>query len=318
MPSGGIPAQPAPLYAEVAEGPADGQAQFLRTDDGLRIRVAHWGHDAPSGTVLLFPGRTEFVEKYGRAATDLRARGFATMAVDWRGQGLAARLLDKPALGHVIDFSNYQRDVATMLAHARAVNLPQPFFLLGHSMGGCIALRSVFNGVPVQAVAFTAPMWGIRMGRGMRPVAWGLSGSAALLRLGHLIVPGQTTQTYVLRQGFSGNDLTGDRGMFDYMTAQLQAYPDLALGGPTLQWLNAALRETRRLTAMPAPAVPALTFLGTEESIVEVTRIQRRMDTWPGAELRLVAGARHEVMMETPSIRAMVFDAIAAHFIANS
>ena len=81
----------APLFPQ-ADGPQGGVAQWLTTSDGVRVRVAVWGRDAPKGTVLLFPGRTEYVEKYGRAAGDLLARGFATVAIDWRGQGLADRL----------------------------------------------------------------------------------------------------------------------------------------------------------------------------------------------------------------------------------
>ena len=105
----------APLFAE-ADGPAGGVAYWLTTVDQIRIRVAVWGHDAAKGTVLLFPGRTEYVEKYGRAATDLLTRGYATVTVDWRGQGLADRLQPNAALGHVADFKDYQLDVDAVVA----------------------------------------------------------------------------------------------------------------------------------------------------------------------------------------------------------
>ncbi len=68
------------------------------------------------GTVLLFPGRTEYIEKYGRAARDLYQRGFATLTVDWRGQGLADRMLEDARIGHVHYFTDYQKDVAAMIA----------------------------------------------------------------------------------------------------------------------------------------------------------------------------------------------------------
>ena len=58
-----------------------------KTRDGVRLRAGLWHREAEAGTVLLFPGRTEYVEKYGRAARHFAARGLATMA--WTGAGRA-------------------------------------------------------------------------------------------------------------------------------------------------------------------------------------------------------------------------------------
>ncbi len=299
----------------MAEGPADGAAYFLTTGDGLRIRTAVWGQStATEGTVLLFPGRTEFAEKYGRTARDLAELGLATLAVDWRGQGIAARLLPDPALGHVWRFADYQKDVAAMVAQARALDLPRPWFLLAHSMGGCIGLRALIEGLPVQAAVFTAPMWGIRMKTAMRPVAWTLTSVARAVRMGHVLTPGQAVETYILRAPFEENHLTSDPETYAYMQRQLREHPDLALGGPSLQWLGAALTEMRALARRPAPPVPTLAFLGTEEEIVEPAPIRRRMTTWPRGRLEVIAGARHEVLMERPETRRRIMDQLAEHF----
>ncbi|NCO87779.1 MAG: alpha/beta hydrolase [Rhodobacterales bacterium] len=310
-------ALPAPLFDEVADGPAGGVAHWLTTADGLRIRVAQWGAQAPHGTVLLFPGRTEYVEKYGRTAADLLARGFATLTIDWRGQGLAQRLLAEPLLGHVGAFRDYQQDVAAMLAHARAQGLPEPYYLLAHSMGGCIGLRALIEGLPVAAAAFTGPMWGIGIARALRPIAWALTGVSGPLRFDHRIAPGQTLQTYTQRAGFEGNDLTNDRAMFAYMQAQLQAHPELAIGGPTLRWLGEALRETRALARLPSPPVPCLAFLGLEEGIVDAARIRARMADWRQGRLVTLPTCKHEVLMETPGPRAQALADMAAHFLAH-
>lgn len=304
----------APLFASVAEGPPDGRAYWLETADSVRIRVAHWGADAPGGTVLLFPGRTEYVEKYGRAAAEFRARGLATLTVDWRGQGMATRLGPRPAIGHVARFRDYQHDVAALVAHARAAGLPQPWFLVAHSMGGAIGLRALIEGLPVQAAVFTGPMWGITIPAYKRPVAWGLSALSRPLRFGHAFPPGSDDKSYVLHNPFDGNSLTSDREMYDYMRRQIAAHPDLSLGGPSLIWLNESLREMRALATARSPGVPALTFLGTDESIVDPGRIRQRMARWQGGELVVVPGARHEVLMETPPTRRMVFDRTAALF----
>ena len=51
----------APFYAELAEGPEGARAYWIGTQDNLRVRIAHYpGPDDAQGTVLMFPGRTEY------------------------------------------------------------------------------------------------------------------------------------------------------------------------------------------------------------------------------------------------------------------
>ena len=141
----------APLFSAVADGPEGGRAFWVTAADGVRLRLGLWTHPGAQGTVLLLPGRTEYVEKYGRAAGDLRARGFATVVIDWRGQGLADRPLDDPMSGHVGDFAEYQLDFDAMVGFARAQGLPEPYYLMAHSMGGCIGLRALLRGSSSEA-----------------------------------------------------------------------------------------------------------------------------------------------------------------------
>ena len=282
----------------------------------MRLRVAVWGRDAPQGTVLVLPGRTEAIEKYGRTCRALHDRGFATAVIDWRGQGLSDRLHADPALGHVHRFADYQKDVAAMLALVRALDLPVPVFLLAHSMGGAIGLRALMAGLDVRAAVFSSPMWDIRIARRMRPVAWTLSTLARPFGLGHVLAPGQSPVSYLLEGTFGSNTLTSDPAMWDYMCRQVRADPRLGLGGPSLAWLNEALRENRRLRSLPSPPVPAITFAAGDEAIVTPEAIRDRMARWPRGRLVEVPGARHEVLMETPARQQMIFDAIAAHFTA--
>jgi lysophospholipase len=309
----------APLFHDVADGPAGGRAFWLRAADGVRIRVGHWPcaqGEAVRGTVLLFPGRTEYVEKYGRAAAELAARGYDTLTIDWRGQGLADRLLPDRRVGHVGRFTDYQKDVAAMVQAAQDLDLPRPYYLLAHSMGGCIGLRALMEGLPVAACAFTGPMWGIQMASATRPAAWVLSWGAPRLGLGHHLAPGTKPETYVLAEPFDDNTLTRDAEMYGYMRHQMTSYPQLCLGGPSLRWLNEALIEMAGLARRPAPPQPCLTYLGTQERIVCPARIAARMGGWAGGVLRQVQGGEHEVMMDTPATRAMVFTGVAAHFAA--
>jgi len=304
----------APLFHDIAQGPDGGQTYWLKTADGLRIRVGHWDKEDAKGTVLIFPGRTEFVEKYGHAAKALHDRGYASLAIDWRGQGIADRMLPNRAIGHVKHFTDYQTDVQAVLAHAKALDLPKPYFLIGHSMGGCIGLRALLDGLDVKAAMFSAPMWGIQMSTALRPVAWGLSAVSTQLGFDGTLAPGQSEQSYVLRADFEGNTLTNDPDMFSTLRAQLNRHPDLALGGPSLRWLNTSLREMHNLSLRPAPDIPCITFLGSNEAIVDPIRIQNRMRDWPGGALLMIAGGQHEMLMDAPKIRNAIFDQTTALF----
>lgn len=304
----------APLYRDVTAGPPGGCAYWLAASDGVRIRIGVWRDGAPRGTVLLFPGRTEYVEKYGDAARELGERGYATLAVDWRGQGLADRLIEDPRLGHVNAFSDYMRDVDAVVEAAGQLDLPRPWHLLGHSMGGGIGLFALMERLPVVSAAFTGPMWGIRLRPVVRPVAWALTTVAPLIGLGNRTPPSTRPENYVLSQPFEDNVLTRDREMYDLMRTQITAHPDLAIGGPTLIWLREALQATAAMAARPSPEVPALCILGGAERIVDVDRVRARMDAWTGGELLTIPDAEHEVMMERPQVRTTVFDRAAGLF----
>ena len=90
--------------------------ESLHAVDGLRLRAARW---TPSrrvrGTVALFPGRAEFIEKYFETIGQLLDRGFSVAALDWRGQGLSERALSDRRKGYVRDFSEYDTDLETFM-----------------------------------------------------------------------------------------------------------------------------------------------------------------------------------------------------------
>ncbi|SNR55820.1 alpha/beta fold hydrolase [Puniceibacterium sediminis] len=304
---------PAPFRNDLAEGPAGAAAFWVHADDGVRLRVAHYPSVGTSrGTILLFPGRTEYVEKYGRTAVDFSRAGYDILTIDWRGQGLADRLLGDANVGHVTYFIDYQRDVAAMITAAGALNLPRRMHLIAHSMGGCIGLRAVMDGLPVASCVFTGPMWGIRIAPPIRPAAWALGWGCGRIGLGHVYAPGTKPTSYVTSEPFKGNLLTSDAEMYAYMRGQLAANPQLALGGPSMRWLHQALQECRVLNRRPSPDLPCLTLVGTNERIVDVPRIHDRMARWPQGTLEIVEGGEHEVLMEGPAIRARVMPKILA------
>ncbi|TCL10066.1 lysophospholipase [Shimia isoporae] len=306
----------APFHHDVAEGP-EARAYWLKTSDDVRIRVAHWPKNNSRGTVFMFPGRTEYVEKYGRAAGEFAALGYETLGIDWRGQGLADRLIDNPRAGYVVDFPDYQKDIAAFLEAAEELNLPKPWFLVAHSMGGCIGLRAVMEKLPVNGVVFSGPMWGIMMSAAVKPGAWALMRLASTFGFAENFAPTTGAETYVVQQDFDENTLTNDRDMYEYMRKQVTTYPGLALGGPSLHWLREAIAECKLLNSKPSPDLPCLTFMGDNEAIVTQRNVYERMGRWGNGQLEIILGGQHEVLMEGPDVRAKVFAQIGDFFDAN-
>lgn len=308
--------RPAPLNHLPGEAHSPGQAFFLRTEDGLRLRLGLWQPEGEAaGTVLLFQGRTEYLEKYTPIAARLVAEGHAVLSIDWRGQGMSDRLLPDPRAGHIGDFADYQTDVVEMVVAADSLALPRPWHLLAHSMGGCIGLAALLNGLPVRTAAFSAPMWGLHHPRVPDAVITGLTGTARRLGRADLTALGTGGGgAYLLDAPFRDNALTGDPLQWARLVAQAGLWPDLTLGGATYAWIAAARAECRRLAALPSPEMPVLIGLGGAESVVSSRAIRDRAATWPQAQLLDLPGARHELMFESAPVAERFMTAVLALF----
>src|SRR5882724_6565842 len=119
----------------------------VKTADGVVLRFARF--DPPpgrKGTLVVLPGRAEFIEKYFEVVDDARARGFAVAILDWRGQGLSERALPNARKGHIYDFSEYDRDLEAFVKEIVLPDCPAPYYALAHSMGSAVMIRAVQHG----------------------------------------------------------------------------------------------------------------------------------------------------------------------------
>ncbi|WP_069300759.1 alpha/beta hydrolase [Neptunicoccus sediminis] len=302
----------AELHTDLERMPEGGKAYWRSCADGTRIRVAVW-QGSGDKTVLVFPGRTEFIEKYGDVTDRLLDRGYSVAVVDWRGQGLSDRHPVHPPMGWVKEFSDYQLDVAEVLATVRDTGLPDPYAMIAHSMGGAIGLRALLDGLPVEKAIFSAPMWDIYVASHMRVPAWIVSTFGPGIGLGQRFVPTGGPTNYVQEQPFEGNALTNDEASYKVMQSHIAQHPEMGLGGPSVHWLNRAKRETRALIAAAPPPHDCLCFLGSKESIVSKDAIRKVMGKWPNGQLVELEGAQHEVLMEEPHVLKQVWLEIDAH-----
>lgn len=287
----------APLFTDIARAPKGGKAQWRTCSDGVRIRVATW-KKGTKGTILIFPGRTEFIEKYGPVVKSILDRGYSAAVVDWRGQGLADRLVPDHQLGHVVHFDDYQLDVAEFLNAVSDAKLPKVKSMIAHSMGGSIGLRALHNGLDIEKAIFSAPMWGIYVPPILRIPAALITNIGPFIGLAKRFSPNTSNANYVQVQPYKGNTLTNDQKTYDWLTSQIDAHPELGIGGPSISWLRQALTECAKLLRMPAPPQECLCLLGSNEAIVSSKSIYQIIGKWTNGKLVLVDNAQHEIFME--------------------
>jgi lysophospholipase len=287
----------------------------LKTSDGVLLRFARFAPPAGRrGTVCLFPGRTEWIEKYFETVRDLRSRGFAVAILDWRGQGLSTRALDDRLKGHVGSFSEFDIDLDTFMREVVLPDCPPPIFGLGHSMGGTILIRAAYRGHRwFDRIVLSAPMIGIALVKSMAIASFALT-AARLAGFGASYVPGRYRGVLDLRP-FTGNILTTDPVRYARNAAILDAEPALGLGGPTVTWCDAAFQAMR---AMHEPSYPAhirqpILIVGAgHDAIVSNTAIEDfAMLSRTGSHL-VVNGAQHEILMERDRYRSQFWAAFDA------
>ncbi|MDX2235454.1 MAG: alpha/beta hydrolase [Hyphomonadaceae bacterium] len=293
--------------------PAGGEELWFEGRGGVKLRALF----APAqgrarGSVILFTGRTEFLEKYFEVVVELQRRGFAVFAMDWRGQGLSGRELKNPLKGH---FHSFDDPVTDLYGALRSLGdrLPRPHIVLAHSMGGAIALRALqTNKVSAEGAVFSAPMWGIANVKGL---AEDFAKFMAAMGLGGAFVPG--VETRWTKQSFKKNALTHDPERYARAQGLVAADKRLALAGPTLGWVAAAIEtlETfRQPSALKHLRFPVAVMSAAEEALVDNKSHPEIVAMLPNATLTVIPGARHEIMMETDDIRAKfwaVFDGVA-------
>lgn len=295
--------------------PDGAEEHWFEGRGGVRMRAL----TAPStagparGSVIVAPGRTEFIEKYFETIRELQARGFAVFCIDWRGQGLSGREVDNPLKGHFASFDDPVNDLSTALK-LLASRLPRPHIALAHSMGGAIVLRALqTRRIELDAAAFTAPMWGIA---NLGKLAKSYVRFMTSLGAGGNFAP--SVERKWKRENFKRNPVTQDKERHARCQGLICAEPRLALAGPTVGWVAAAADATEAFMQSGAFAhvrIPILIVTAGKEELVDNASHEAVAAQLPNATHIVIAGAKHEILMERDEFRAefwAAFDRLAA------
>ena len=301
--------------------PSGANVGVFKGYDGEFLRYAHWNATVGPrrGTVCIFTGRTEYIEKYFETVADLRRRGFTVAIFDWRGQGGSFRSADDRRKGHIDDFSEYDQDISNFMREIVLPDCPPPYAVLAHSMGGHIFLRNATSsGSWFEKAALVAPMVDLDPNILQYPanVVWAYAAAAKLFGFAEFYVRGGSPTGGMIGE-FETNILTSDRERHQRNFMLEEAARDLLIGSPTIGWLNAALRSIAKINHpdfFSTIKIPTLIFAAGQDVIVPSRSVEDYAARLKSGTGILLPDAKHEILQETDDIRTRFWAAFDAYF----
>ncbi len=286
-----------------------GEDAFFAAVDGTQIRYVIWpALDAGGrGGVILLPGRSEFIEKYSETVQDLLARGFWIAAMDWPGHGLSGRPLSNRHKHHLTSFAPMVEDLKRFIEELEARRLGRPRIILAHSMGAHVALRYLHDyPYRVDGAVLSAPMVALTFAPLGRRLTRSLTRLAMTFGFGKRYAPGQTNYGALQRSDANMRLLTSDPERFQIEHRWIGQNPDLALGGVTYGWLDAAMASIAEINApgyAEAIETPILIVQAGADRLVDNPRQEAFGRRLPNATFLRIEGARHEILNEREEYR---------------
>jgi len=268
----------------------------LRTADGLGLAARAWMPDSPRAVVALVHGINEHGGRYGFLAARANREGIGVVAADLRGHGRSPG-----ERAYIERFDDLLLDVDALLARAREVAAGRPVFLMGHSMGGAVALRWLSQ---------------------RREPPEGLVLSSAALKVG-----GDVPRLLILMAPLLSRILPHQRGtrlapeVLSRDPAAVAAYEadplvtKLAVPARTAAGIMRAMELN--LASAASATVPVYLFHGDADRLTDPDGSREIHARWGGRDktLRLWPGSRHETLndLDREAVAKELMDWLLAH-----
>ncbi|WP_416355273.1 alpha/beta fold hydrolase [Aureimonas phyllosphaerae] len=277
----------------------------------------------PVAVLLLFHGLAEHSARYERTARDLATLGITTYVHDHRGHGSTTahdaplrRFAKRDGVRKIL------RDCHAVRERAQRDLADLPVFVLGHSLGGAIALHYArrYGGGLSGCLVWNAGMrfgWQTRLGSGALKVEKMLKGSD----VASLVFARATFEAWartVPNRRTDADWLTHDPAIADaYMRDPLCGWTPTVSMAEDILVLIRDNASHEALSQIPHD-LPIHCLGGTldpaTEGGAEVKRLAERLREAGSreVELTIVEGARHETLNEVDPFRAQALDALEA------
>jgi acylglycerol lipase len=258
---------------------------------GVPLYVRFWIPPAPRALVVVAHGLGEHGGRYAGLADAVGRRGFGVVAHDHQGHGSSGG-----RRGDVERFSDYAGDLACVLGSLGNSHPSAPLVLLGHSMGGVVAVQFLLRAPgrqPVAGLVLSSP--------GFVPVvpiaSWKHHLAKTLVR---------AWPSLALPTGIAPEHLSRDAAIVKAFRADPLTHSQVSL-----RWY-AGFEQARRecLTQAERVRVPLYAFHGTGDNVTALSGTEQfvRAAQSPDKTLRLWPGLLHETLNETEPERSHVIE----------
>jgi len=268
-------------------------------DDMVRIFYQSWQAQKPKGVVVISHGLGEHSDRYSNIMNALAGAGISFYALDHRGHGKSGG-----KRGHVDRYMKYVDDLKKLVdTLVKTENPGLPVILLGHSMGGLIAMRYALEypedlkglilSAPALVPAVAVPGWKKSLGRIFSVIAPGLA-------MNNELDPADISSDPDVVQAYRDDPLVHDMVSARWYTEYLKSAAE-------------CLDRAGELT------VPLLVFHGTDDRIVDFagTVQVHESATSRDKKKQLFEGLYHETMNEVEHERVKVLDAAAKWILSH-
>lgn len=253
--------------------------ETVTASDGLRLFVRRYEVDGAKAGVVIAHGFGEHSGRYDALNRHLTSNGYSVTVYDHRGHGLSDGLP-----GHVESFSEYDDDLERVLKLENERVGSRPVFLIGHSMGGLIALRfAARRGDQVAGVAVSAPLIAVAVSVPAHKIMIAKVGArfSPRMRVDNEINPSHLSRDPEVGRAYAADPLVNRKVSAKWFAEATKAMQEAADWAPRIQ-------------------TPLLVMHGTEDRLASVDATKRLFERAGSSDKELVIypGYYHELFNE--------------------
>ncbi len=256
----------------------EGQASVdhVLAKDGTPLLLRHWAVESgePWASMVLVHGLAEHCGRYEHVGAQFARAGIDVQGFDLRGFGGSGG-----PRASIDRWSQFHDDLEERLVAIRSRNPARPIVLLGHSMGGLVALGYVLDGrARPDLLVLSAPAIGAKIPLWQRALVASLRKVALNMALANRLDPDDLSCVAAVGE--------------QYMRDPLNQHKS------TVRFAHAAFGEQRRVAAsLDRLAIPTLVVHGSDDQIVP-TEASAPLERQPGVTRKIYPGLRHELHNE--------------------
>lgn len=278
-----------------------------------KIHYLEFNH--PGQPIVIFPGMTEPAVKYWHLAKYFQRQGFPVYVLDHIGQGFSSSELnqdkDNRFKVHIHKFEDYVKAATEFLKFVKKRHKKKPF-VLAHSMGGQIAIRTI-EAHPdlVDRLVTTAPM--LKMELGWMP-SWLVSTVLSLFDKERWI-PGRPPRDNPT--AVKNSRVTHSQEQLDFVHELFQKFPEAQRKGPTVGWLQQSLQQTQMPIQYQRIQIPVLLMTAGQDFFVKIPPQRSFCKNLSQCQWVFIKEARHEIFFEKEDIRKLALQKTLKFFNRN-